>query len=134
MSKCERCERLNHLLQKERKEIVSLKGKLEAAREINKSRKKQVDDVMLAQADGVKMAEAAVNRLLFHLGDLATNKDAQYLWDRCANHRQSLRTLAMKALDAWDGRDDGVHKAIAKRGSEAMRGERSMPRRGRYTS
>ena len=132
--KCDRCEYLNRLLQKERKDVVSLKDKLEAARDVSKRRKKLIDEAMLAQADGVKMAEAAVDHLLFHLADLYTNKKHEYLLERIAKHRGALRSKALSALDNWTNTNNSVHKAIAKRATEAGRGERSIPRRGKYSS
>lgn len=128
---CERCRRLNDLLQKERKAIVDLKSTLEAAREISKGRKKRIDEMMASQIDGTDMAKSVLSRLLTKLQDVAINKDPLYLKELLGNteSRHKLWQDAMRAVDNYQG-DDSAHRATAKRKPE----EHRMPRHGKYSS
>lgn len=132
MSKCERCERLNNLLQKERKQIVVLKDKLGDSRDVAKRRKQVAEDAVKLQTDGLAMAETAVTSLVLNLEHFAFKKDPEQLMSqlRTREGRAKLISSALRSLDRYHLSEKAKWPAPKRR----IKSEHSMPRHGKHGS
>jgi len=121
MPECPRCQNLEEILRRERKEIVRLKALNARISERAKGRKRLIDAGAASQLEADKAARRVLNNALTTLLD---TPQLSVEWLR--KHWRKVADRALKSLDRFEKPETTYHGR--------KRSEHAMPRHGKQSS